>query len=91
MPYMEQEDRKLLLEAVSLAEENNKMLKKIRGVQKREAIWSALKLIVIVGIALGSFYYIEPYLNKMIDIYSSITGIEKKMDGNGIQDLLKKF
>ncbi|MEK7113261.1 MAG: hypothetical protein AAB873_00365 [Patescibacteria group bacterium] len=88
---MDSDDKKLLKETFALTEENNKMLKKVRGVQKREAIWSTLKIIIVVGIALGSFYYIEPYLNKMIDIYSSITGIEKKMNSSSIQDLLKKF
>ena len=90
---MDPEEKQLLQNALALIEENNKMLHKIRGVQKRETLWRVLKYVVIIAIAFSSFYYIEPYLNKILDMYSSISGVEQKINNSGssIQDLLKKF
>ena len=88
---MDQESKQLLQNTLALAEENNKMLHKIRGVQKRSTFWQVLKLIVIIGIALGSFYYIEPYLNKIMDLYNSVSGMQQQINNSPIQDLLEKF
>jgi len=88
---MDQESKQLLQNTLALAEENNKMLHKIRGVQKRGTLWQVLKLIVIIGIALGSFYYIEPYLNKIMDLYNSVSGMQQQINNSPIQDLLEKF
>ena len=88
---MDKESKQLLQNTLALAEENNKMLHKIRGVQKRGTLWQVLKLIVIIGIALGSFYYIEPYLNKIMDLYNSVSGMQQQINNSPIQDLLKKF
>ena len=89
--FMDQESKQLLQNTLALAEENNKMLHKIRGVQKRGTLWQVLKLIVIIGIALGSFYYLEPYLNKIMDLYNSVSGMQQQINNSPIQDLLKKF
>ena len=76
---MDSEDRKLLEETHRLAEENNQLLHKVRGVQKRATIWTAIKIFVIVGIALGSFYFLEPYIDRLMDIYSSIMKTEQDL------------
>jgi len=88
---MDSESRQLLQNTLALAEENNKMLHKIRGVQKRGTLWQVLKLIVIIGIALGSFYYLEPYLNKIVDLYNSISGMQQEINNSPFKDLLKKL
>ena len=92
---MDPESRKLLEATLALAEENNKMLHKIRGIQKRETLWHVLKLLVIIGIAFGSFYYIEPYLNKMMDLYNSISGTQERVqsiqDNPSLKELLKRI
>jgi hypothetical protein len=89
---MDPESKKLIEETFYLAQENNKMLLKIRSVQKWDVFWSLLKWFVIIGIALGSFYYLEPYVNKIINFYGSISGTSQSSGTNGsFQDLLKKF
>ena len=88
---MDPESKQLLQNTLALTEENNALLHKIRGVQRRGAIWQALKWIVIFGIAFGSFYFIEPYLNKIMDLYNSVSGIEQKINNNPVQDFLKKL
>ena len=88
---MDPEAKQLLQKALALAEENNKLLHKVRGVQKRATLWQGLKYLLIIAIALGSFYYIEPYLNKVMDLYSSVTGMQQKLDNSSIQGLLKNL
>ncbi len=74
---MDQETKELLKTTLSLAEENNKMLHKLRNAQKIEFVWKVAKFVLVIGIALGSFYYLEPYLNKVMDMYNSVAGIQK--------------
>lgn len=88
---MDPESKQLLQNTLALAEENNKLLHKIRGVQKRETFWQILKLILIIGVALGLFYYLEPYLNKVMDLYNSVSGMQQKIDGSSLKGLLNKF
>jgi hypothetical protein len=88
---MDPEEKALLEEAVELSRENNKMLRKVRGVQKRQAIWSFIKIILIIAIAFGSFYYLEPYLNKLMNLYGQITGTGVKVDPTTLQNALKNI
>lgn len=90
---MDSESKKLLENTFILAQENNKMLRKVRSVQKWSIFWSWLKLILIIGITLGAFYFLQPYLNKIVDLYNSIFSTEQKLNAssNFFQDLLKKF
>jgi len=90
---MDPESKQLLQNTLALAEENNKMLHKIRSVQKRAAIWQTLKYILIIGIALGAFYFLDPYLNKIIGLYNSVAGIQQKLNTttSPLQDLLKNL
>lgn len=64
---MEEPEGKQLLQATyKIVEENNKMLHKVRGVQKRQAIFSMLKWLIIIGIAIGAFYFLEPYVKNIL-------------------------
>ena len=58
---MESENKEIL----DLLRENNKMLHKVRGVQKRQAIFSILKWIIIIGIFVGSYYIAQPFIGQM--------------------------
>ena len=76
---MDPEERKLLEETLELSKENNALLHKVRGVQKRATLWTGIKLFFIVGIALGAFYYLEPYLDRMVNVYSSFMEREEEV------------
>ena len=52
-------------EMIELIRENNKMLHKVRGVQKRQAIFSVLKIVIIVGIAVGGYYFLQPFVGQI--------------------------
>jgi hypothetical protein len=88
---VDSELKNLLEKTLSVAEENNKLLHKVRGVQKRQALWTAFKLLVIVGLTLGSFYYLEPYVNKMMDTFNQLSGMQKSLDSGSFKDMFNKF
>ena len=90
---MNEEEKALLLETVTLVKENNKMLKKVRSVQKWANFWLTIKALIFIGVALGSFYFLEPYINKTIDLYNKISGTTEKVNTttNSLQDVLKKI
>ncbi len=62
---MDPESKKLLQDTFTLAKENNKMLHKVRGVQKRAAFFRVLKFVIIIGIAFGAFYFLQPYIDQV--------------------------
>jgi len=71
---MTPDEKHMLEEMAELAKENNKIL---RSMQR--AIWwgrffGFLKWTVIIGLTLGSFYYIQPYLAAILKIYGNLGG-----------------
>ena len=67
---MNPEDKKLLEESVQLSRENNTMLKKMLWVQRRGAFIRWTYWIIIIVLTIGSFFFIQPYLNSLIGVYS---------------------
>ena len=86
---MDQEDRQLLVKTLEVAEENNRMLHKIRGVQKRQYVWGVLKVVIVIGIAFGLFYFLEPYFQKLTGMLSSFSG--QTFDGTSLKDIIKNI
>ena len=68
----DQELKELVNINLELTKENNKMLKKIRGVQKKSYFFALLRWLIVLGLAFGAYYYIQPYLNKVLQVYNSI-------------------
>ncbi len=67
---MDNELKKLLEENLELSKENNTLLKRIRGSQKRAAMMRMLYWILIIGMTLGAYYYIQPYIEQLMSVYS---------------------
>jgi len=61
---MDPEDKKLLEKVYELAEENNEMLRKVRAVQKRAFFFQIVRWVFIIGIAIGAFYFLQPYVDN---------------------------
>ena len=88
---MELEEKAILEETLALTKENNTMLHRVRRVQNRQAWWGVFKFILIISIALGSFYYLEPYLNKLVGLYSQISGKNANIDPSTLQNALRNI
>ncbi len=72
---MDPESKRLLEETLELTQENNKMLHKVRSIQQWTTFWSLFKVFLIIGIALGSFYFLQPYIDQLISVYSGAMDI----------------
>ena len=92
---MDEESQKLLQDTFALVKDNNKMLHRIRRSQKISSFIGFVYWLIIIGVALGSFYLIQPYVDKVVSVYNSIANANSKLNGvsgnTNIQDLLKKF
>jgi len=62
---MDGEERQLLEKTFELAKENNKMLRKIRRGQKWASFMRMVYWIIIIGVSIGAFYYLQPYIEQM--------------------------
>ena len=69
---MDDEDRKLLREVLEISRENRKKINRLY----RSFWWSKVGRLfywlVIIGITLGSFYYLQPYVDKLREAFSAV-------------------
>lgn len=83
---MDPESKKLLEETYSLAEENNRMLRSMKRSIMWSHIMSILYWVLIIGVSIGAFYFIQPYLDQAMDAYKNVRG-----NLEGVGSLLEKF
>ncbi len=77
-------------------EENNRILVRMRRVQRNSQLFRLFYWLVIVGLTLGAFYYIEPYLKQLTQIYSGIQDTQQNIqkaipDIGNVQNLLDQL
>jgi len=90
---MDPESKQLLEETFTLEKENNKMLHSMRRSMLWARVMSIAYWLIIIGISIGAFYFIQPYFDKVIGLYNAISGTQQKTNtnSNSFQDFLKKF
>jgi hypothetical protein len=74
--------------------ENNKMVRRLHNAYRISYTVSIIKWVIIIGFTLGTFYYIQPYLENMLKLYGSINSLTGGVENNGgidILNALKKF
>ena len=71
---MTPEERAILERVSKLAEENNEMLRKIRRTGRWSLIIRVAYWVIVVGLALGVFYFLQPYVDAIQQTYSGIFG-----------------
>jgi hypothetical protein len=55
-----------------LVEENNRILHKLLAHQRYATMVSVLKWGLIIGTAFGTYYLLQPYIDQVIKIYTSV-------------------
>ena len=83
---MSPEERELLNKSVSLAEDNNKILHSMRRSQRLSSIMRAVYWILILGSAVGAYYFIQPYIDQLTEVYSGA-----KADLNNVSNVIKNL
>ena len=75
---MDDNDRQLLRRSLKLAEENNDLLRYLRGAERIRRMTWVIKWLVIVALSVGAYYVIAPYLDGVKQTYSGIeSGIQQ--------------
>lgn len=83
---MDPEVKQLLEENLKISKENNVLLLKVRSVQKWAQITRILYWVIIILVSIGAFYFIQPYLGNLLNIYTGgVSGI------NNIGDISSKL
>ena len=67
---MTPEEKALLQHVTAVAEENNAILKGIRRSQRIGRLFSIFYWLIIIGISLGAYIIIQPYLDKVTGAYN---------------------
>ena len=67
-----------LHEIKELTVENNKMLHSIQLRAKIGIVWKILYWVVLIGSAIGAFYFIQPYYESLQDAYSDVKETQQK-------------
>ena len=76
---MDPESKKLLEETFELTKENNQMLNSMRRSMRMQRIVNYLYWAFIILTALGAYYFVQPYINQLMSVYS------------GAGDMMKNF
>lgn len=69
---MTPEQERLLQETAHLARENNKILRKMQRVLFWKTVMHGVYWFVILGVAVGTLYFLQPYVDKITDAYQKI-------------------
>lgn len=88
---MTPEEKSLLERTYKLAEENNIILHSIRRSNRFSAAMRIVYWVIIIGLSVGAYYLIQPYLQTVMGLYGQATSIlgGKQNSINSLQDLLK--
>lgn len=71
LPYQNNEQVNIH-ELFELVKENNKMLKVMRFNHRIQTITRILQFLFVVGLFGASYYFLQPYLDKVITLYNQV-------------------
>ena len=81
---MDQEDKSTLRKILELEQKNNKLLTSLHKSAFWGKVFRTFYYIVIIGAAIGAYYYVEPYIQGATDAYSTF-----KADVQSVKDKFK--
>ncbi len=71
---MDEEDKKLLEKTYELEKENNHMLRRLRRAQRYAALMRVAYWFIIIGLGVGAFYFVQPYVDAITDFTGETKG-----------------
>ena len=85
------EIKDLLLKNLELSKENNKLLRKLRSSQRWSNITRTMYWLLLIGISIGAFYFVQPYIDQIKSVYLQAgTDYDQfKNIGNNLPSFLK--
>lgn len=83
------DDKELLQKTLDLAEENNRLLKKLVSHNRWQKIWGLFKVALFIAPLVLGYIYLSPYLQQLFGIYQKLQNIEQI--GSGLQGGIKNL
>lgn len=69
---MDKDEKDLLEKTLEIEKENNHILKGLRNTNRWTTFFRIAYWVIIIGVAVGAFYFIQPYVNNIINTYENI-------------------
>ena len=69
--FMDPESKQMLQNMQAMVEENNQMLHHIRRSQKIASLMSIVYWLIIIGISVGAFLFLQPYFDMIMKFIKS--------------------
>ncbi len=79
---MTPEEHELLRRSIALSEENNDILRSIQRSIRLSRFMSVLYWLVIIGVSVGAWYFIQPYLSQVESVYNKAQGQLNSVSSN---------
>ena len=67
---MDEQERKMLEEALELSRDNNVMLRKLVHAQRMASFWKLVYWTIIILAILVSYYWLESYISPLVTFFS---------------------
>ena len=83
---MNPNEKELLEKTYKLSEENNNILKGIRSSNRWSTFFKVIYWTILIGIAVGAYYYVQPYVDLAFKAYKSVQG-----DLNNVKSIVNKL
>lgn len=78
-----QQLKQKLEETREITERNHELLKKIERSMFWRRVFSIIYWVIIIGVAVGAFYFVQPYIDRVIDAYADFQGQFESLPGVG--------
>lgn len=72
-----------------IVEQDHQMIHAIHRRVRMASIFNAIKWTLLIGFSLGTFYYIQPFLDVILKTYTGAGGIGTGLDSGSSIDLLR--
>ncbi|MBP6857804.1 MAG: hypothetical protein KBC11_01265 [Candidatus Pacebacteria bacterium] len=77
-------------------EKNTEILTRIRRVQKNSQLFKIFYWTIILLATFGAFYYIQPYLNQLVETYTGVQNSQEQIkssfaDFGSINDIISQL
>jgi len=69
-------------------EETLILVQKLWRAEKRRRFWTIFKYVIYIGIILGAFYFLTPYIEKFISLTQEFQSVKNPQD---LQELLQQL
>ena len=87
--------KKEIEELKEVTKDNNRLLRGIHARARITMIFNIIKWAIIIGVSVGAFYYIQPFLETLMKTYSSISSLSgvggSMSEQKGLLELLGNF